>query len=305
MYDIIQKRDYCMGVSFLLILCVLFWSGNFIIGRYVAFDIDPLQLAMFRWLGASILILPILLKSYSKILHNIKKHFLILNTLAILGITIFNTFLYIGLQYTTSTNALLINSFVPVLILVLSYLILKIDINKKQFTGIVLSTFGVIFLISKAKLSNLLNLHINIGDFWVIGSSFAWALYSVLVRFKPKDLNDFEFFTTIVYIGLFWLALVYFGMGYSLINDIVLVKTYYRVFIYISLFTSVLSYYFWHQGIKQLGANKTGQFTHLMPIFGAILAYIFLGETLSFYHLIGALFIATGIYLSLFSPTHR
>ena len=294
-----------MSVSFLLVLCVLFWSGNFIIGRYVAFDIDPLQLAMFRWMGAAILTLPILIKNYSKIIHNIKTNFLILNILSILGITIFNTFLYIGLQYTPATNALLINSFVPILILVLSYFILKIDIQIRQFIGIILSTFGVIFLISKGQLLNLLSLEINIGDFWVIGSSFAWALYSVLVRFKPKDLNDFEFFTTIVYIGLFWLGLIYFGMGYSLINDMVLVKTYYGVFIYISLFTSVLSYYFWHQGIKHLGANKTGQFTHLMPIFGAILAYIFLGETLSFYHLVGALFIGSGIYLSLFSPTHK
>ncbi|MEA1914114.1 MAG: DMT family transporter [Campylobacterota bacterium] len=293
-----------MPVAVLLVLCVLFWSGNFIIGRYVSGGIDPVQLAMFRWLGAALLMSPLLFRSYRKIFQALKSDFIIINVLAILGITMFNTLLYIGLQETTATNALLINSSVPIAILVLSFLILKVPIVLKQLIGILLSTFGVVFLIVKGELLSLHDVQFSHGDFWVVAASSSWALYSVLVRFKPKNLSDFEFFTTIVFVGLFWLSIVYFLMGYSLSEDIVLVKVYYPAFIYISLFTSVLSYYFWHQGIAQIGANKTGQFTHLMPLFGAILAYVFLGETLSFYHIVGAVFIGIGIYLSLFSPTH-
>jgi drug/metabolite transporter (DMT)-like permease len=89
-------------------------------------------------------------------------------------------------------------------------------------------------------------------------------------------------------------------MGYSVVEDVSLYKKHYLVLFYVALFPSVLSYYFWHQGIKEIGANKTGQFTHLMPLFGSLLAYIFLGEQLSFYHIIGAIFIGLGIYLSLF-----
>ena len=90
-------------------------------------------------------------------------------------------------------------------------------------------------------------------------------------------------------------------MGYSFVSDLYIVQRYYPVFIYVSLFTSVLSFYFWHKGIHEIGANKTGQFTHLMPLFGAILAYIFLNERLHIFHIVGAIFIGFGIYLSLFS----
>jgi drug/metabolite transporter (DMT)-like permease len=258
-------------------------------------------LALFRWLGVSILVLPILIKSYQKIWYSLKKNFFILSLLSILGITLFNTILYVGLQDTEATNALLINSFVPILILIFSYFILKIKIGFKQFIGILISTLGVIFLILKGNVSTLFTLTLNYGDIWILTSSMTWALYSVIVKFRPKDLNDFEFFTTIVYLGLFWLSLAYIVMGYSLQEDMTLIKTYYLAFLYVAIFPSVLSYYFWHQGIHKIGANKTGQFTHLMPLFGSILAYIFLGEKLYFYHIMGAILIGSGIYLSLFT----
>ena len=295
-----KKRKF-IKTPFLLTLCVLFWSANFIIGRYIHEDVEPVQLALFRWGGVAILVLPILIKSFLKIIKTIKSDFMILNILAIIGISAFNTILYVGLNYTKATNALLINSFVPIMILVMSYFILKVNIKKIQLLGILLSTFGVIFLILRGELSAISTIKLNYGDIWVLSASFTWALYSVLVKFRPKELSDFEFFTTIVYIGLFWLVLAYVFMGYSIKEDISLVQHYYGAFMYVAIFPSVLSYYFWHRGIQEIGANKTGQFTHLMPLFGSILAYLFLDEQLSPYHLIGAMFIGLGIYLSLFS----
>ncbi len=156
-------------------------------------------------------------------------------------------------------------------------------------------------MVLQGEFSNFIHLKLNYGDLWVIASSLIWALYSVLIKFRPKTLSDIEFFTTIVYVGLFWLFIIYEVMGYSFVKDISLVKDYYWAFIYVSLFTSVLSFYFWHKGIHEIGANKTGQFTHLMPLFGSILAYFFLGERLHYYDIIGALLLALGIYLSLFS----
>ena len=290
-----------MKIPLLLTLCVLLWSANFIIGRYLHEDVEPVQLAFFRWSGAAIIIFPILFNNFAKISKAIKENFLVLNVLAVLGITAFNTILYVALNYTKATNALLINSFVPIIILILSLFILKVKIRKVQLLGILLSTFGVIFLILRGDFSTLLTLKLNQGDLFVLISSFTWALYSVLVKFRPKELSDFEFFTSIVYIGLFWLSLVYMLMGYSIKEDIYLVQNHYVAFIYVALFPSVISYYFWHKGIHEIGANKTGQFTHLMPLFGSILAYLFLNERLSLYHIIGAVFIGTGIYLSLFS----
>jgi drug/metabolite transporter (DMT)-like permease len=279
----------------------LFWSGNFIIGRYIYEDVEPVQLAVFRWIGVAILLFPVLLVCFSNIIKVLKQNFFILNLLAILGVSVFNTILYVGLNYTKATNALLINSSVPILILILSYFILKTNIRMIQLMGIVLSTVGVVFLILRGEFSAISTIELNYGDIWVVAASFAWSLYSVFAKFRPKGLGDFEFFTSIVYIGLFWLVLVYLGMGYSFFEDIVLVKKHYPSFLYVALFPSLLSYYFWHMGIREIGASRTGQFTHLMPLFGSIMAYIFLDEKLSLYHIVGAILVGLGIYLSLFT----
>ncbi len=174
-------------------MCVLFWSGNFIIGRLVHEDVEPVQLALFRWAGVALIVLPVFIKSFSKIKNTLKENFTILSVLSLLGITAFNTILYKGLEDTTATSALLINSFVPILILILSYFILKVKIKPIQFFGIVISTAGVVFLILRGEIINISQLELNHGDIWVITSSIMWALYSVLVKFKPKNLNDFEF----------------------------------------------------------------------------------------------------------------
>ncbi len=284
----------------LITFCVLFWSINFVIGRYIVDDITPLELAFFRWLFVFVMILPILIIRRKNITQSFKQNFIILTMLAILGITLFNTLLYFALTHTTSTNALIINSTIPILILFMSYFILRQNIYMSQTIGILLSTFGVVFLILKADISNIYTLQFNNGDIVVVISSITWALYSVLVKFRPKDLNDFEYFATIVAIGLVFLLPVYLYQGYTWQQELNIIQNNYLVFLYLSIFPSILSYYLWHYGIAKIGATKTAQWTHLMPIFGITIAYIFLHETLQVYHILGAIFIATGIYLSLF-----
>ena len=284
----------------LIILCVLFWSGNFIIGRYIKDDIEALEMVFFRWGFTLILVSPILIYKYKNILNSIKNNFPILFILSFLGISLFNTILYIGLHTTTSTNALIINSSIPMLILLFSFFIFKTKIKYNQFIGILISSFGVLYLILKGEISSFTSMQFTTGDLLVVLSSLSWALYSTLVKLKPTDITDSEYFSIIVLIGFIIILPVYLYQGYSISDQINLVKNNYLIFIYISVFTSLLSYYFWHLGIKYIGASKTGQFTHLMPIFGTILAYIFLDEILKNYHIIGAVLIGFGIYLSLF-----
>ncbi len=290
-----------MKIYFLLVLCVFFWSANFVIGRAVSGVIEPIELAFFRWSGVFVVTLPFFIYHFKKIFDAIKSHFLIMMVLSFLGISGFNTLLYIGLQETTATNALLINSSIPILILFLSSLILKKEISSKQALGIVLSTLGVVFLVLKGDVQNIFLLNFNQGDFWVIISSVCWASYSVVVKFRPQTLSSFEFFIAIVFLGVLMLLPFYMYQNYTFEREITLLTTYYGFIVYVVFFTSILSYYLWHKGIAQIGADRTGQFTHLMPLFGSFLAYVFLGERLEFYHLGGVVLIGFGIYLSLFS----
>lgn len=289
-----------MQVYVLLVLCVLFWSANFVLGRFVAGAIEPWELAFFRWLGVFVVTLPFLLLHVKKIWRALREYFGILVVLSALGIAAFNTLLYIGLQKTTATNALLINSSIPIIIVLLSFVILKTRIAKIQVFGILLSTLGVIFLVLKGDVQSIVTLSFNSGDFWVIASSVCWASYSVLVKFRPSSLSSFEFFMTTVSLGLVMLLPFYLAQGYTWEREVMILTHYTWVIAYVVLFTSILCYYLWHYGIAHIGAGKTGQFTHLMPLFGSFLAYLFLGERLEWYHLGGILLIFGGIYLCLF-----
>ena len=283
-----------------LVLAVLFWSGNFIFGRYISSSIEPVQLSFYRWFFVMVLFLPYIIINYKNLILGLKKDALLLIVFGSLGIAGFNTFLYYGLQTTTATNALLINSSTPIFIIIISSFIFKTMITKVQTFGVVLSTLGVLYLILKGDINHILELVFNPGDFWILLAALDWALYSVLLKFKPKELSSFEFLIITTVIGVIILFFVFifqdFGFEFNFVEN----KDVLYSLIYIVIFPSILSFYFWNRAIIEIGASKAGQSAHLMPIFGALLAYIFLDEVMQFYHIIGMIFIAIGIYLTMF-----
>lgn len=283
-----------------LVLAVLFWSGNFIFGRLISSSVEPVQLSFFRWFFVFILLLPYMLIHKQRLINSLKKDFRILFLFGALGVAGFNTLLYYGLQTTTATNALLINSSTPIFIIVLSAIILKVKITKIQSLGVLLSSIGVLYLILKGSLVTLLTLEFTQGDLWIILACLDWALYCILLKFKPKDLNAFDFLSITTFIGIVILYILFSLQGFSFEFSFVSSDEVLYSLMYMVIFPSLLSFYFWNESTVAIGANKAGQFTHLMPIFGAILAFLLLGERLEFYHFIGITFIAIGIYISMF-----
>ena len=283
-----------------LVLAVLFWSGNFITGRYISTSIEPMQLSFYRWFFVLVLLLPYIFINYKDLILGFKKDSLLLVVFGAFGIAGFNTFLYYGLQTTSATNALLINSSTPIFIILISSIIFRIAITKIQILGVVLSTLGVLYLILKGEINHILELNFTPGDLWILLAAFDWAIYSVLLKFKPKELSSFSFLTITSFIGVIILYIAFILQGYSLEFSFLSNKEVLYSLIYIVIFPSILSFYFWNMATIEIGANKAGQSAHLMPIFGAILAYIFLGEVLEFYHIVGIVLIAIGIYLTMF-----
>ena len=283
-----------------LVLAVLFWSGNFITGRYISTSIEPMQLSFYRWFFVLVLLLPYIFINYKDLILGFKKDSLLLVVFGAFGIAGFNTFLYYGLQTTSATNALLINSSTPIFIILISSIIFRIAITKIQILGVLLSTLGVLYLILKGNINHILELNFTPGDLWILLAAFDWAIYSVLLKFKPKDLSSFSFLTITSFIGVMILYIAFILQGYSLEFSFLSNKEVLYSLIYIVIFPSILSFYFWNMATIEIGANKAGQSAHLMPIFGAILAYIFLGEVLEFYHIVGIVLIAIGIYLTMF-----
>ena len=215
----------------------------------------------------------------------------------VLGVANFNAFVYIGLHSTTATNAVLVNSMTPVLIVALSWLMLGRTLRIFQAVGMALSVLGVVVIVMRGDSRALIELRFNPGDFWILAAMASWALYTVCLRWRPAALHPLSFLTACVCMGLIVLGPLYVwevdgGAWLKLSPSTV------SSLLYLGIFPSVLAYIFWNRAVRQAGAGKAGQFMYLLPVFGTILSMVFLSETLHWFHLAGAGLILSGVYLS-------
>lgn len=275
----------------------LFWAGNFVLGRALHAEIPPLALSFWRWSLALLILLPF---SYRGLAHQwgaLRANWGILSLLAVLGVTNYNTFAYIGLQTTTATNAVLLTSTTPVLILALSWVLLGQRVSAGQGLGMALSLAGVSVIVTEGDPARLAGVRLMTGDLWILAAGLDWALYSVCLRWRPAALDPLVFLTATVAIGTLALAGLY-GWDLWQGNRFDLTPVNLAALGYVALFPSVLAYVIWNRAVAELGANRTGQYIHLLPVFGALLAALLLGERWRWFHWGGVALIALGIWLS-------
>jgi len=281
-----------------LLFATLFWSGNFIVGKAASlFEIPPFTLNFYRWLFAWLILAPFTLKEIFEkkkyILENIK----LIMILGIASITLFNSIVYYSLNFTNVISGVLMISTIPVMIIFFSSIFKIEKTNAYQISGVIFSLFGVVMIITKAELNLLLNLNFNKGDVWMVVAMFSWAIYSALLKKKKHKLSQISLLETIISMGLIFLFPIYIiemKMGYHVILNVPFVLT----LVYVVLFPGLASFIFWIKGISIIGANRSGIFLHLMPIMSTILAIIIFEEKFMFYHLVGAILILIGIFLS-------
>ena len=281
-----------------LFLSVLFWSGNFIVGKFASYyHIPPFSLNFYRWFFAWIILAPFTLPEIIEKKNYIKDNYKLFIVLGITSVTIFNSIVYYSLNFTQVISGVLMISTIPVMIMFISS-ILKIEkTNIFQILGVIFSFIGVILIITKADLKLLKNLDFNKGDLTMVMAMFSWAIYSALLKKKKHELSQLTLLQVIISFGLIFLIPVYiieFKMGYL----IKLNTSFILVLAYVVLFPGLASFIFWIKGISLIGPNRAGVFLHLMPILSAIMAMIIFDEKFMFYHFLGAIFILTGIILS-------
>ena len=281
-----------------LIFATLFWSGNFIVGKAASlFEIPPFTLNFYRWLFAWLILTPFTLKELFRkknyILDNIK----LILILGITSITVFNSIVYYSLNFTQVISGVLMISTIPVLIIFFCWIFKIEKTNFYQMLGVVFSLFGVAVIVTKADLGKLLNLDFNKGDLWMVVAMFSWAIYSALLRKKKFELSHISFLQIIITAGLMLLLpayLIEIALGYELNIHIPFILT----LSYVVFFPGLASFLFWIKGISIIGSNRAGIFLHLMPIFSTIMAILIFKEKFMTFHLVGAIFIISGIILS-------
>jgi drug/metabolite transporter (DMT)-like permease len=289
----------------LLLVPPLLWAGNAIVGRLVHELIPPLTLNFFRWVLAFVLLLPLahqVLRRHSPLWPHWKHYGL----LGLLGVGCYNSLQYLALQTSTPINVTLVASSTPVFMLAMGALFFKQVVRKRQIFGAVLSIAGVMLVLCRGDWQALANVHLVMGDVFVLIATLCWAWYSWLLSHTqaPAEIrgNWAYFLMAQMAFGLVWsgaftavewsgytgLVDTHIDWGWPLIAALV----------YVAFGPSLLAYRCWGLGVQSVGPNVAGFFANLTPIFAATLSALALGELPQIYHVAAFVMIIGGIVVS-------
>ncbi len=282
----------------LLTLTVLFWSGNMVLGRGMRGDIPPLTLAFWRWAIALLLILPLALPHWRSQWRLLRQGWKTILLLGLLGVGGYNTLAYIALRHTAATNAVLLNSFIPVATIAISWAFLGKRLTPVAASGVIISLTGVIAIVARGDLGVLASLSLNVGDVWMLGAVLVWAIYTVGLAWRPTGVHPMLMLAALTTVGLLALAPAY-AWELTQGRSMNVYPGSLAALAYVGIFPSFLGYIFYNRGVAEVGANQASLFIHLMPVFGTLLSAIFLGEIPQWYHYAGIALIFTGIGLTM------
>ncbi len=292
-----SRRNTYIGIG-LALLAVIIWSGNFIVARGVIKQIPPVSLAFYRWLLASLIIMPFAIRSFKTEWPVVKQSWHYLFWVSLTGIALFNTFVYIGGHYTTAINLALIGTTSsPIMAIIMARIFLKEKIGWLKMAGVTLCIIGVAFLLSKGDLQNLLSFRFTAGDGWILLAAFFFAVYNILVRKKPTGISPVNF------------LFIVFSFGALLLFPFFVWETFHTaavkwdinlllIILYLGLGTSVICYLCWNIAINKLGAGRTAIFGNLILVFSSIEATLILKEKFTNVHIFSMILVFTGIIIA-------
>ena len=282
----------------MVVCATLFWAGNFNVGK-VAFieNISPFSLAFLRWFFVWIILIPFTYKELIKLKRVILKNFKLLFLLSLSSVFLYSSLTYKALNYTQVINASLFNTAVPASIILISFLFKIEKTNVFQLSGLLISTLGILTIITKLDLNILLSLDFNKGDIFMIIAIISWGIYSAFLKKRNFEISLLALIQITCTFGLIMLApafLIELSQG----NSVEINLNLFYILLYVAIFPSIGSYYCWAGAMSIIGANRAGIFLSLIPLFSTLLAMIFFNEKFLFFHLIGSILIILGLLLS-------
>jgi drug/metabolite transporter (DMT)-like permease len=285
-----------LNALLLLALANLLWSGNWVAGRALREAFEPSTLNFWRWMVATLVLAPFALPRLRGKSGLLRHHAGILLLLALCGVAVFQSLVYLGLRTTTAVNAVLLNSSMPMFMLLCSWIIERERASARQIAGMLLSLAGIVVILARGDAGSLLQLKLHAGDLWILLAMPVWGVYSVLLKRRPAGLGGLEFLFVISAAGTLMLAPFALHAAPHWPGEAAALGV-----VYMGIGASVLAFFFWNRGVSVVGANIAGFTIHLLPAFGTVLAIVFLGETFQAFHAAGIAIILAGVLLATLS----
>ncbi len=280
-----------------LVACALVWGSNVVVGRAVHAELPPIGLAFWRNAVALLALLPFTWRELAAQRAVIWRGRWIILAAGIVGTALFNYLTYLALHSTTAISAGLMMSLTPVAVPAMALVLLRDRLSLRQGVGIALSLAGVAAIITRGDLSHLAALTFSLGDLMMIAAMLCWSFYSVVIKRKPAALDPYIFLTAVLACAV--PVLLPFYIWESLSGaPMPATPTAVAAGLYLGLVPTALALLLFNYAVQVIGPIRTGPYAHLVPVFAALLAILFLGERLAAFHFVGAAFIAAGLYLA-------
>jgi drug/metabolite transporter (DMT)-like permease len=282
--------------TLLLLVAAASWGGNWVAARAITPEVPPFALSFWRWAIASALLLPFAAAQLREDAPLIGRHLPALIAFGVIGAGGFTLLGYWGVRYTTAVNATLLNSSLPLFVVPLSWWLLKLTVSGRQLAGLALSLAGVACIISSGELQTLARPSLNPGDLLLLGGALLWAIYTVLLKWRPP-LRPLSFLFTIVAAAAVF-SLPFYLWEISAGGAMALSPRTIAAIGYLAVFPSIVAYICWNHAVAVVGPNVAGFFNPVIPVFGTLFAVTLLGEPFQPYHLAGFALVLGGVVLT-------
>jgi drug/metabolite transporter (DMT)-like permease len=285
----------------LLSLASLFWAGNWVVGRALRDAVPPVTLAFWRWTLAMLLLAPFAAPGVWRKRSVLRRRWGIITALSLSGVVIFQAMIYLGLSMTTAINALLLNSSFPVFMILCTWAVGQETVSGRQIGGMIVSLLGVWIILRRGVAADFFSFEFHAGDLAIIAALPFWAIYSVLLKKRPPELNGLELLFSIGALGVIVLLPVYLTEMWQVGPPVLTAGSIVGI-LYTAWVVSLGAFICWNRAVPMVGANVAGFSMHLMPAFGTVLAMLFLGEEAHLFHVVGIAGILAGVFLATWRP---
>ena len=287
-----MKRQIIIGYGFAL-TAVFLWSQNILLAQGFKDTILPLEFAFGRWMIALIILLPIAGKNVWHYRAYFKQKEMWLLGLALSGIVLTNTLIYMAARTIDSVTISLLNLPAPIFLAILTAVFLKQKIGLGQSAGMAVAIGGVLVILMGGSSASSINL--RSGDLWMILNALCFAIYSFLQTKRPAFLSQITLLTATVFVGVLILSPAFLGFDWR--HFLTLGIKEWLVLAFLGIFNSVLAYLMWNSALTRIGPVKTGIVYYLQPVFSILGAALFFGTSIRPIQMIGGCVIITGIWM--------
>jgi drug/metabolite transporter (DMT)-like permease len=281
-----------------LILTTVLWGSNGTVARPLGEAMGPFTLSVLRWAVVLAVLLPFVWRERAAMARVLRGQLGLMVGFGLLGGALQSGLIYAGLAGSTAIHLGLLNSAIPVLIILISWIWHARRPRALEGLGLAVSLAGVLLILARGDLAALLHLDFGLGDLLMLAGMVNWAFYTIKLRDRPGSLSLFGFAFLLALVGIV-LALPAIVAEAVLRGPPQLGPREIASVFYIGLLPTLAAMLLFTYGVERAGAVRAGIFAHFMPVFATLFAVFVLGESFHAYHAAGFVLVAGGALLAL------